>query len=75
MALDQGGGEAESLGSNAGLIAATSRYGGLPVWVVTGGTEAGVREAAGALDAEHLRDHYAVAIDHGKTVPLPLEAR
>jgi hypothetical protein len=75
VALDQGGGVAESLGSDVGLVAATSRYGGLPVWIVTGGTTAGVREAAGALDAEHLRDHYAVAIDHDKTVPLPLVAR
>ncbi len=75
VALDQGGEVAESLGADAGLVAATSRYGGLPVWVVTGGTGAAVRAAAGALDADHLRDHYAVAIDHGKTVALPLEAR
>jgi uncharacterized protein DUF4430 len=75
MALNQGGEVAKSLGPDAGLVAATSRYGGLPVWVVTGGTEAAVDAAAEALDAGHLRDHYAVAIDHGKTVPLPLEAR
>jgi len=74
VALDEAGEPAESLGSDAGLIAATSRYGGLPVWIVTGGTAAAVGEAARSLDAEHLRDHYAVAIDHGKTVPLPLEA-
>jgi len=75
VALDQGGEVAESLGPNAGLVAATSRYGGLPAWVVTGGTAAAVGEAAHAFDAEHLRDHYAVAIDRGKTVPLPLEER
>jgi hypothetical protein len=72
MALDEAGDPAEKLGSDAGLVAATSRYGGLPVWVVTGGTAAAVRAAAGALDDEHLRDHYAVAIEDGKTVPLPL---
>jgi hypothetical protein len=34
-----------------------------------------VREAADSLDAEHLRDHYAVAIDNGESTPLPLEGR
>jgi phosphoserine phosphatase len=63
------------LGPDAGLVAATSRYGGLPVWVVTGGSAAGVRAAAESLDAEHLRDHYAVAIEDGKATPLPLEER
>ncbi|HET9677805.1 MAG TPA: DUF4430 domain-containing protein [Solirubrobacterales bacterium] len=74
-ALDEGGGEARRLGPNAGLVAATSRYGGPPVWLVTGGTSAAVRAAAGALDAAHLRDHYAVAIEGGKTIPLPVEGR
>lgn len=72
VALDQDGGEAEFLGPDAGLVAATSRYGGPPVWLVTGGTEDAVRAAAGALDAQHLRDHYAVAIAGGKAIPLPL---
>jgi hypothetical protein len=72
VALDEGGDPAETLGPDAGLVAATSRYGGLPVWVVTGGTAAAVRDAAAALDAEHLRDHYAVAIEDGRTTPLPL---
>ncbi len=74
-ALDEAGNRAESLGPDAGLVAATSRYGGLPVWVVTGGTAAAVRAAAGALDAGHLRDHYAVAIEDGKTTTLPLRTR
>jgi hypothetical protein len=75
VALDQDGGEAERLGPDAGLIAATSRYGGPPVWLVTGGTEEAVRDAAEALDAEHLRDHYAVAIEGGKATLLPVEGR
>jgi hypothetical protein len=75
VALDQGGGEAERLGPDVGLVAATSRYGGPPVWVVTGGTEEAVRAAAESLDAEHLRDHYAVAIEGGKATPLPVEGR
>jgi hypothetical protein len=75
VALSQDGGEAKRLGPDAGLVAATSRYGGPPVWVVTGGTEEAVRAAAEALDAEHLRDHYAVAIEGGKAIPLPVEGR
>ncbi|HEY8501147.1 MAG TPA: hypothetical protein VIL21_00540, partial [Solirubrobacterales bacterium] len=75
IALDEGGGRARRLGTGTGLVAATSRYGGLPVWVVTGGTEAAVRSAAESLDAAHLRDHYAVAIEDGEATPLPLEAR
>lgn len=74
-ALDEGGNEARDLGSGAGLVAATSRYGGPPIWLVTGGTAGAVREAAAALDAAHLRDHYAVAIEGGKTVSLPVERR
>jgi len=75
VALDQNGKEAETLGPNAGLIAATSRYGGPPIWLVTGGTEDAVRTAAAALDAQHLRDHYAVAIEGGHLTPLPVGAR
>lgn len=75
VALDEGGAEARALGPDAGLVAATSRYGGPPVWLVTGGTAAAVRSAADALDSEHLRDHYAVAIEDGKTTPLPVEGR
>lgn len=74
VAMNEGGGVARDLGPDAGLVAATSRYGS-PVWVVTGGTAAAVKAAARALNAEHLRDHYAVAIAVGKTLPLPLEER
>jgi hypothetical protein len=75
VALDEGGGKARRLGTGTGLVAATSRYGGPPVWLVTGGTAAAVRTAADSLDAEHLRDHYAVAIEDGKTTPLPVAGR
>ncbi len=75
VGLDEGGAPARSFPPGTGLIAATSRYGGLPVWVVTGATPAAVRGAAEALDAGHLRDHFAVAIEDGKSTPLPLEGR
>ena len=75
VALREDGEPGQLLGAGAGLVAATSRYGGPPVWLVTGGTAAAVREAAGALDSTHLRDHYAVAIEGGETTPLPVANR
>lgn len=71
VALDEDGNEARDLGQNSGLIAATTRFGGPPIWLVTGATAKAVREAAGAMDEAHLRDHYAVAIEDGKAMPLP----
>ena len=72
VGLDQDGAAAAALGADAGLVAATRRYEGPPVWVVTGGTPAAVRAAAGLLDAAKLRDHYAVASVDGKETPLPV---
>ncbi len=74
-ALDENGDAARDLGPRAGLVAATSRFGGTPVWLVTGATTAAVRAAAGALDAGSLRDHYAVAITAGQVTALPVDGR
>jgi hypothetical protein len=70
--LDEAGDEAANFSLDSGLVAATRRYEEPPVWVVTGTSGAGVRAAAGLLDAGGLRDHYAVAVDAGKETPLPL---
>ncbi len=72
IGLDQSGRASRELGAEAGLVAATRRYEGPPVWVVTGGSAAAVRAAAGLLDAAKLRDHYAVASVDGTEMPLPL---
>jgi hypothetical protein len=72
VALDEEGERARHLGIDAGLVAATSRYGGPPLWVVTGGTEAAVRNAADALDPDLLRDRYAIAFEPPLATPLPL---
>jgi hypothetical protein len=72
IALDQAGAPRRDLGPGAGLVGATRRYEGPPVWVVTGGTPAAVRAAAGLLDGAALRNHYAVATEDGKERPLPL---
>jgi Domain of unknown function (DUF4430) len=73
--LDPSAAEARAFGSDAGLVAATRRYEAPPTWLVTGATVAAVRAAAGALDGASLRDHYAVAIEAGKTTPLPIGGR
>jgi hypothetical protein len=70
--LDPDGRVAASFGAGAGLVAATRRYEGPPVWVVTGATAAAVQAAAGLLDGRDLRDHYAVATVDGKETPLPV---
>jgi hypothetical protein len=70
--LDEGGEAARRFGPDAGLVAATRRLEAPPVWLVTGSTAAGVRAASGLLDASHLRDHYAVATEDGREIPLPL---
>jgi Domain of unknown function (DUF4430) len=71
--LDEAGDAAADFGPGSGLLAATRHYEEPPVWVVTGAAEAGVRAAAGLLDAHDLRDHYAVAVDRGRETPLPLK--
>lgn len=75
VALDESGNAAQDLGPGGGLVAATSRYGGPPVWLVTGGTVAAVRAAANALDPELLRDHYAIAWKKPLFYPLPLRGQ
>lgn len=71
--LGEDGRPSRTFGTDAGLVAATRRYDGPPVWVVSGTSVAGVGKAAGLLDAADLRDHYAVAIEGGKETPLPLK--
>jgi len=75
VGLDPAGEPSHTFGPAAGLVAATRRYEGPPVWVVTGATSAGVQAAAGLLGTAKLRDHYAVASEDGKESPLPLGVR
>lgn len=70
--LDESGDAARRFGAKAGLVAATRRLEAPPVWFVTGATAAGVRAAAGLLETDRLRDHYAVAIEGGEETPLPV---
>jgi hypothetical protein len=74
VGLDENAKEARGFRAEAGLIAATRRFEGPPVWLVTGATPGAVRAAAGALDPADLRDHYAVASEAGTVTPLPLRS-
>jgi len=70
--LSADGAAARTFGPDTGLVAATRRYGSAPVWVVTGTRQAGVQAAAAALRPKRLRYHYAVAVEGGRTTPLPV---
>jgi hypothetical protein len=72
IGLDEDGAKARAFGAEAGLVAATRHFEGPPAWLVTGGTVGAVRSAAEALDADDLRDHYAVESEAGAVTPLPL---
>jgi len=70
--LAEDGTVGRTFGRKAGLVAATRRYDAPPIWVVSGAGAAGVKSAAGLLNAADLRDRYAVAIEGGEETPLPL---
>jgi hypothetical protein len=71
--LDATGNVARELGAGSGLLAAT-RYGDqVPVWIVTGTDEAGVAAAAGLLTEDALQHRFAVAVERGRAIPLPVK--
>jgi hypothetical protein len=63
--LNRDGGATVTLGSGAGLIAATAREENAPVWVVTGTDAGGVEHAAGAFSQAALQNRFAVAVTYG----------
>ena len=72
LGLDEGGRPARDFGPAAGLVAATRRFDAPPTWIVTGADARGVAAAVALLDRADLRDHYAVATEGGRQLPLPL---
>lgn len=73
-ALDLLGSDARSRGRlfGSGLLAAVRRGDDEPTWVVAGLAPEAVDDAAALLDAEGLRDRYAVATGPGgEAVPIP----
>jgi hypothetical protein len=71
--LDPRGAVVQTLGAGAGLVAATADRVNQPEWVITGTDVAGVRAAAAALTPSALRDHFAIAVEGTRIVPLPLD--
>src|SRR5690606_377925 len=72
IGLDARGEEAARYGAGHGLVAATRRGEGPPVWVVTGVDEAGLDAAARSLNRDSLHGHYAVVSGPDGQVPLPV---
>ena len=71
--LDPHGRVAQRLGAGAGLVAATADSSSAPIWLVTGTDSAGVLSAARALTPSHLHDRFALAVQGGSYMPVPLE--
>jgi hypothetical protein len=72
--MDPDGRSERTLGAASGLVAATSYEEQQPTWLITGTDDVGVAAAAAALTEDQLRYHFALAIDAGRGVPLPLES-
>jgi hypothetical protein len=62
----------KTLGADAGLIAATAQTSTGPAWLITGTDIAGVSAAASALTPARLDNHFAVAVQGGSDLPVPL---
>jgi hypothetical protein len=73
LLLNPEGKVARTLGAGAGLVAATADSQSAPTWLITGTDPAGVMAAARALNARALHDHFAVAVQGGTDLPVPLE--
>ena len=75
-ALDPKGRTVRELGAGVGLIAATRWREEDPVWVVTGTDAAGVETAATqAFDESVLNEKFALAVEDGLPVSLPVLPR
>lgn len=72
--LDGRGAVAKRLTADAGLVAATRRPGGPPVWFVTGTDASGVAAASRMFDERTLRNQFAVAISPASPLSVPLTA-
>jgi hypothetical protein len=70
--LDPEGKTIRSLGPGSGLIATTRYKDERPTWLVTGTDDVGVAAAAAAMNEEQLANHFALAVEKGRGVALPL---
>jgi hypothetical protein len=70
--LDAEGKPARTLGAGSGLVAATRLGGEAPTWIVTGTDDVGVAAAAAQLEESALEHHFAIAVERGRPVSLPV---
>ena len=70
--LDPRGRVVRTLTADAGLVAATRDAVSAPTWLVTGTDMNGVIAAARALTPARLREHFALAVQGGSDLPLPV---
>jgi hypothetical protein len=70
--LDDRGRPVRTLGPGSGLVAATASGDQAPTWIVTGTDDVGVAAAAAAMDEDRLKDRFALAIEAGRGVDLPV---
>ena len=75
LALDARGRVTVRLGAGAGVVAASRYRENPPVWAVTGTDAAGVLAAARVFDESVLAEKFALAVDAGLPVPLPVTDR
>jgi hypothetical protein len=72
--LDPRGQAVRTLGADAGLVAATlDSSSAAPTWLITGTDAAGVADTAKALNGAALHDHFALAVQGGTDLPVPLD--
>lgn len=71
--LDETGERAHAFGAGAGLVAATRRGEGPPLWIVTGTSRRGLLAASRSLSEDALRNRYAVAVEGAGETALPLQ--
>ena len=71
---DERGRVERTLGAGSGLIAATRFAGQQPNWVVTGTDAAGAAAAAAAFREETLSRRFALAVEEGRPVGVPIDS-
>jgi len=71
--LDPEGRTVRTLDLGSGLVAATKLGGEAPTWVVTGTDAVGLAAAAAQLDRDALADRFAIAVEDGRPVAVPIQ--
>jgi hypothetical protein len=71
--MDSDGDVGRTLGPASGLVAAAGYQEYPPTWLITGTDDVGVAAAAATLSEDGLRYHFALAVEAGRGVPLPVE--